>query len=231
MSRYYWVDHTRVKGDSYNSLRRSNVRLEPVCPLNQVAWHNDLKIGRNFFVHVLTFFKVKIMKTTTLKKIFRNVMVITNSKHYELCWCCCCFFFFMNHWSFDKVYQTLNSLKEYFTLRRQPLWSRSTSQSGLAAEAIHLHFDSTLLLGFQKSAETLLLLIETLQDEFPGGLEGPRTDDGTEGAVEGFPPFKSPVSSPLGYLFRPLNPGRTFTTSTRFLLPPSYRFWISKWKN
>ena len=88
MSRYYWVGHTRVKGDSCNNLRRSNVRLEPVCLLNQVAWHNDLKIGRNFCIHVLTIFKVKIMKTTTLKKRFGNVMVITNSK---LCEVCCCY--------------------------------------------------------------------------------------------------------------------------------------------
>ena len=49
---------------------------------------------REFFKKVLTIFKVKIMKTTTLKKRFRKVMVITNSKLYELCWCWYCFFFF-----------------------------------------------------------------------------------------------------------------------------------------
>ena len=47
---------------------------------------------KEFFIKVLTIFKVKIMKTTTLKKKFRNVMVITNSELCELC-CCCCHFF------------------------------------------------------------------------------------------------------------------------------------------
>ena len=44
-----------------------------------------------FFINLLTVSEVKIMKTTTLKKRFRNVMVITNSKLCKLC-CCCSFF-------------------------------------------------------------------------------------------------------------------------------------------
>ena len=47
------------------------------------------------------------------------------------------------------------------------------------------------------------------------GMFGGATE--LRGAGEGFPHFKSPVSSPLGYLLRPLNPGSTFTTFTLFV--------------
>lgn len=47
---------------------------------------------KEFFINVLTIFEVKIMKSTTLEKRLRNVIVITNSKIRELCCCCCSFF-------------------------------------------------------------------------------------------------------------------------------------------
>ena len=143
---------------------------------------------KEFFIHVLTIFKVKITKTTTLKKRFRNVMVITNSKLCEVCFCRSFFSWINDHLRRYSKHSTVSkSISLYvdnhfiFSLL---LSSGSRLKQSIFSLTVYYFSVSKI------AAETLLLVIETLQDEFPGGLEGPRRDDGAEGGWVGLPPLQ-----------------------------------------